>query len=234
MKTYVIHVSDALEREVHIKTQINNKKLDYVFVNEGDKKDLYKPILEKYFTGPLCQASAATSCAYKHILAYEDMLANNTELALVLEDDIFLSENFSEALAKTILEIKRRNLQNFIVSLEDSNLRYVKGSERNKNQLLYKNNHGRMTGAYLTDRAAALKMMQEINKNKCAENIDWFHNRCSEKDIINIYWLHPTIATQGSLNGNISSLIGNKPGGLFRLLSFRLEKNYKKILWRLR
>jgi glycosyl transferase family 25 len=234
MKTYIIHVSDATQREVHIKGQIENKNLDHQFINDGDKKDLSEVILDRYFKGELHQCSAAASCAYKHILAYENMIANHIHLALVLEDDIFLSKNFSDLLNKAIVEIKQRNLKNFIVSLEDSSLQYVKGSERNRQQLLYKKVHGRMTGAYLVDLVAANIMMNEIEQNKCGDNIDWFHNRSSEKEIINMYWMHPTIATQGSLTGSISSLIDNKPSGLFRIFTFHLEKRYKKVLWRLR
>jgi glycosyl transferase family 25 len=234
MKTYIIHVSDATEREAHIKSQIENKKLNYQFINDGDKKDLSESILNKYFKGPLHQRSAAASCAYKHILAYENMIANNIDLALVLEDDIFLSDDFTDLLNKAILEIRQRNLKNFIVSLEDSSLQYVRGSERKKNQLLYKNIYGRMTGAYLVDLVAVIKMMNEIEKNKCGDNIDWFHNRSSEKGMINMYWIHPTIATQGSLTGSIASLIDDKPFGVFRIFAFQLEKRYKKVLWRLR
>ncbi len=78
MKTYIIHVSDAYERENFIKKEVQGKDLDVVMVTDGDKKDLKPQIIEKYFKKSLAKVSGATSCAYKHVLAYEYILQNNS------------------------------------------------------------------------------------------------------------------------------------------------------------
>lgn len=39
MKSYIIHVSDAYEREQHMKKQLKGKKLNSIFVTAGDMKD---------------------------------------------------------------------------------------------------------------------------------------------------------------------------------------------------
>ncbi|MEP7197378.1 MAG: glycosyltransferase family 25 protein [Saprospiraceae bacterium] len=234
MKTYVIHVSTAIDREKHMIDQLNKKGLEGIFINQGDIKDLTLEVLDKYFSGVMKSAIGSTSCPYKHILAYEQIQQSGEEYALILEDDIFLEQNFLPGLKKIIFEIKERKLNNLIVSLEDSSLNYVKGSELKNNYSLYKKNYGRMAAAYLVDRIAVQNMIKEIETNKCGWPIDWFHNYCSDKNIINIFWVHPTIAIQGSLNGQIKSLIDNSPSNYFRIISFKLQRVYKRILWKLR
>lgn len=204
------------------------------FINYGDKKDITNETMAKLFGGELDPIINATSCAFKHILAYEKIVKNNIDVALILEDDIYLSKDFDSTLTSVLNEINENQYSNFIVSLEDSNLQFVKRSELVKNKFLYKKLHGRLTGAYLIDKLGAYNCLEEIKRNKCNRPIDWFHNESSEKQIINIFWINNPIATQGSLMGTIKSLIDDKPYNFTRIISFKLQKIYKTILYNLR
>ena len=207
---------------------------DNFFVHDGDMDAISPTILNQFFSGELSVLSPAVSCAYKHILAYKQILNSDDEIALILEDDIFLEKDFCAKLEKIIAEIKERKLANFLISLEDSSLRYVKGSLLKINTMLYKAPYGRMTGAYLIDKKCAQNMVDEIIKNKCHLTIDWYHNHCSDIGLMTIYWVHPTIAIQGSLYGKIPSLIDGKKHGKIRAFAFSLTRIYKKILFSLR
>src|ERR1035437_2448504 len=231
VKTYIIHVSDAFEREIYIKKQIANKELDCTFILDGDKKDLTTHIISDYFKEPLNSVSNVSSCAYKHILAYEQIVNNAIEFALILEDDISFYRNFKTQFNLICAEIKSRNIRKYIISLEDSNLQYVKKSKRIQNTFLYKKPNGRMAGAYLIDNECARNILLEIKNNKCFLPIDWFHNHSSNNNLISIYWSHPALAIQGSLNGEMPSMIDNKKFGYTRILLFRIQKAYKKILY---
>lgn len=235
IRTYIINVSTNEARRQHMLQQIAQKPClqDYHFVHKGDISDLSPEVMSTYFGGELEHPGPAASCAYKHILVYEEMIGQHCDIALVLEDDIYLDPPFCAMLERTLKEIKERKLQNFVISLEDSNLRYVKGSERRKGQLLYKKVLGRMTGAYLVDKACALTMQEEWTRNKCNLPSDWFHNHCSQQGLIDMLWLHPTIATQGSLNGKIRSIIDQKKTGSFRVVSFKLTRLVRKLIHRL-
>lgn len=204
------HVSDAIERERHIKFQLSKFQLDAVFINEGDKKDLTTFILQQYFSGSMQKVSAATSCAYKHLLSYQKLLKTNEDVCLVLEDDVILYKNFASKISEILAEIKKEKMSGFIISLEDSALEYVGGRELKKGILLYEKSRGRMTGAYLIDQLAAKNILEFIEDEKCALPIDWFHNLYAKKGLLKIYWSHPTIAVQGSLDGSITSLIDHK------------------------
>lgn len=192
-------------------------------------------IIKENFGGELEFLSPALSCAYKHLLVYYQLQDDaENDIYLVLEDDIVLYSNFCQKLNIIIEEIKSRNLSNFIISIEDSMLRYVKRSNRKKEIVLYPEKHGRLAGAYLMDKKAANNLLEEMNRNKCCRPIDWFHNHCSEIGLINIYWSHPTIAIQGSLNGMFPSTIDNKKFGISRIFKFQLTRAYKKILYAFR
>ena len=67
-------------------------------------------------------------------------------------------------------------MKKFLISLEESNLKYVRKSERKEDSLLYKKPIGRMAGAYLMDTICAQALINEIENNKCNLAIDWFHN----------------------------------------------------------
>jgi len=230
-KTYIIHVSDALEREIYIKKQIGNKEFDSIFIVDGDKKDLTPQIISNYFIEPLNNVSNVSSCAYKHILAYEKIVNDSIDYALILEDDISFYKNFKPQFELLCNEIKAKKIHNCLISLEDSNLQYVKKSEKINNSYLYKKPNGRMAGAYIIDNECAKNILLEIKNNKCSQPIDWFHNQCANKDLISIYWCHPAIAIQGSLNGAMPSMIDDKKFGYTRIVLFSIQKAYKKMLY---
>ena len=234
LKTYIIHVSDDYEREAHVKSQLEGKDLDTTFILEGDKKDLTEDVLSTYFTGNRKNVSNSTSCAYKHILAYEKIIENKDDFALVLEDDIVSYRGFSKNLIKFVNEIKKDDLKNFIISLEDSMLVYIKRSERIKNKFIYPKERGRYAGAYLIDYDAASNILQLIDEEKCAIPIDWYHDDCGKKGVLNIYWSQPTIAVQNSHIGSMATLLDKKTSGVFRMLSFYAQKAYKRLLYNLR
>ena len=179
------------------------------------------------------------SCTYKHLLAYRGIVENNISYGIVFENDIVLSKKFNEIIAAALEEIKKRNLKNFVVSLEDSMLRYVPASKRIKGQLIYRNpGMIRFAGAYLFDRQYAQNMTADVDKNGCDDVIDWFINHRDRRGLVDIYWLHPTIATGGTSCGRLSSYFEcRRHAGLLRLarkLSFNVQRLYKKFLWRLR
>jgi len=241
---YIVHVKTAHEREKHMLSQIGNLPFKFKFILAGDQEDLTAEIKNSYFTQSMqeCYSKGAISCTYKHILALEDMIKNNISYGIIFENDIFLSGNFTNAVNKAIAEVKERNIKNFYLSLEDSLLVFVKGSERVKGRTVYKIERGkynvkngyntRCAGAYIVDLEAAKSVVEEVKKNKCAQVSDWFWTHLVSSNIVDLYYLHPTVASQGSHNGRLGSLFAgvNRRGRL----SYYIQKAYKRLLWRLR
>lgn len=231
MKTYIIHVSSAYEREKHMQRQLEGKQLDVQYINHGDIKDLNSDIFDAYFSEHMARPDSGTSCAFKHILAYIEIANGDDDVAMVLEDDIYFYPNH-ELLFDFVKEIKNRKLNNFLISLEDSNSRYVERSRRKKDTYIYDATCGRLAGGYLIDKEAAKNILKYIEQNKVDMPIDWFHNQCVENDVMKIYWVHPTIAVQGSLNGTINSMIEKGVNfGSWDVIRFKIKQAYKKLLY---
>jgi len=231
MKTFVIHVSDAFEREKHIKNELKNRNLDIEFILKGDIKDLSEKILTHYFQGNMKEIRGAVSCAYKHILACEKVVNQKDDVVLILEDDIYCYSNFNNMLSKIQSEIKNRNLSNFIISIEDSTLRYIPRSKRKKGQYLYRENRTRTNVGFLIDKLAAQQILDAIKNVKVNRPIDLYYDKLVEKEKINMYWSQPAMMCQGSIDGSIKTLIGEKRLGFIRNTSYRLQKQYKRLLY---
>lgn len=231
LRTYIIHVSDHLQREQHIKGQVESLALDTAFVNEGDISDLSREKLEKYFKGNMARPSATSSCAFKHLLAFERIIAENIDHALILEDDIIFYPNSDNIINRILQETKRHDINNYILSLEDSTLKYIGRSARIPGRVLYPKIRIRLAGAYIIDQLAARHILSYIKQHKCDIPIDLFIDDCSRKEIVDVYWSQPTVAVQGSLLGNIPTLIDDKPSGLFRIISFKTQRIYKRLLY---
>lgn len=173
-----------------------------------------------------------TSCATKHLIAYERILKGKQNYGLILEDDIKLFDDFNLYVKKCLKTLEMKKISKIFISLEDSNLKYVRRSEKKKNKLLYSKEKGRLAGAYMIDKRAANNMLTYIKNNKSNIPIDWFHNICAEKKLIDIYWIDPPIARQASLSGDLPSLLTEKrTNNLKRKIEFNLQKWYKKILY---
>ncbi|MCR9153722.1 MAG: glycosyltransferase family 25 protein [Bacteroidetes bacterium] len=234
LKTYIVHVASFTERRKQLDKHLaNNPFLDPQFILEGDIADLNDTILDRYFKGRMHAKAAGASCVYKHLRAFENLVEKD-EMALILEDDIHLNKNFTKQIKKVIAEAKARKLEGFIISLDDSILRYVKGSERVKGQLLYKKQADRFAGCYLMDKKAAKAMLEECYTHKIGTPVDHYQSHCARKGLIDVYWAHPTIAVQGSLMGSFQSELGKKRLGKMNVLSFKIQRIYKRLLYRLR
>ena len=170
-------------------------------------------------------------CTISHFLAYEIILSDGLEGALVLEDDILLHKNFKTQFEQSIKEYQR-NYQNqkIIISYEDSPLWFVPRSQREKGRMLYPGCRDRLSGAYFINNYAAKAILDELQTKRCDRAIDLYHYQLIQEKIINYLWCHPTIATQGTATGLFeTSLSSNRKK--MRKLSWFFQKNYKLLLY---
>jgi len=230
VQVYVIHVASAVARARHIQAQLDRHGLAAEFVLEGDVAALTQADMERWFREPMNQINPGTSCVFKHLMACRRLLETDRSWALVFEDDIRLRASFGAVMAKALDELKQVE-PGCLVSLEDSNLRYVPRSQRQPGRTVYPHFKGRLAGAYLIDRTAAQNLVARATTEKLSEPMDWFHNRCAREGDFKVYWLHPPVAVQGSLDGSIGSTLDDKPSGWTRIVAFHAERVYKRLLY---
>lgn len=233
----VLHVKHGYEdRARNIEAIMNGLGISFEYITDGDMDDITPEIMDRYFSGIMHKIFAPTSCTLKHFYAYEYILKYNLPGALILEDDMVLYNNFIPIFNKCMQERHRRDLENILISFEDSNLSFVPRSQRVKGLHLYKGSRDRFAGCYYISNVCARQIMQYVNDNKCDLPIDCFHNALRVRIGLPYYWCHPTIATQGSHTGLFRSSISEKSAKRqnYRKITWHIKLAYKKALYWLR
>lgn len=233
MKIYVIHPDRLKERGEHIDRMMKSLGMDYEFVNEGHDEDHIQALLDQYMKDgreQLHRSIPRALCTVSHFLAYERIVAEGLEGALVLEDDIALDKNFVPRFEQSISEYRKDYAErNIFISYEDSALRFVPRSQREMGRMLYPARKGRMAGCYFINFNAAKAILEQLKVERCDLAIDWYHNDLIDKGLLECLWCQPTIATQGTFSGAFRSSLNND--GPFVHLRWLFKKNYKKLLY---
>jgi glycosyl transferase family 25 len=160
------------------------------------------------------------------------MLQNKDQLALIFENDPFFINHFEERIAAIVAEAKQLDA-GFIVSMENTTLKYPSRKLLQKGKYLYPAQFGRCAGAYLIDQTAVRNIMEDLKVKKCAQVIDWWHNDMIKRGVVRMYWAHPPVIEQGSHNGKMHSTISSKAQNWVRRIGWISQKYYKTYFLRL-
>jgi len=230
IQVFVLHVKKGYEaREQHMRSELQKHRMDADWVLDHDIPDLNAEFLAKWFRGDMQKPCAATSCAAKHLEAWQRLRKSDAKGALVLEDDIFLDPNFRASLQAILRETSDRHRLDgkpYVLSLENSLLRFVPKSEREDGRWLYPQKLIRCAGAYYLSREAAIAFTDKAAATGITGPADWWMNEFFPA-AISLYWSHPTLAEQGSHNGLFKSGIDQKKQGFMRRLSWNVQRWFK-------
>jgi len=231
---YIVHAKRGYEiHEQRINEIFGKLKLDYEFVTDGDISNFTPELLQKYFCPEIETklSKGIISCTLNHILSYEKMVKNQNQLALVFENDPFFLGDFIKKVKQIAVEAKDLK-PGFIISLENTTLRFPDFRKVKKGNHIYEADFGRAAGAYLIDLEAAKNILEDLNTQKCCQVIDWWHNTMIDRKVIKMYWAHPAFVEQGSHNGMLSSTISSKKKSYGRRLRWKAQKFYKLYIYR--
>jgi glycosyl transferase, family 25 len=232
---YVVHgIQGYEEREKMLLSLLKNQyTIDFQFVTESADTVINDRWIKQYFKEDIRQilSSGALFCTLVHILCYENIIKNDQKNAIIFENDVCFLGDFVTKIKPIIKESQQLD-EGFIISLENSTLRFPSWRKIKKGKLLYEAASGRCAGAYLLDKKAAQKMLDDLKINKCQLVIDWWHNDLIERKIVKMYWAHPPITEQGSFNGKLPSTISARPRGNIRTIRWEIQKFYKTYLLR--
>ncbi|MCR5643182.1 MAG: glycosyltransferase family 25 protein [Prevotella sp.] len=236
MKIFVIHPDKLKARGEHVDRMMKRLGMDYEFVNEGHSDKQIQAYLDQYMKDGREQLRHPTPralCTISHFLAYEKIVEEGLEGALVLEDDIALDKDFVSFFEQSLNEYRAYYADNpVLISYEDSSLRFVPRSKRQKGKMLYPAGKGRMAGCYFLNYLAAKAILEPLKVERSDLAIDWYHNEMIDRGIIKCLWCQPTIATQGTFSGAFSSSLSSDMK--FIRLRWFFKKNYKKLLYWIR
>ena len=207
MKIFVIHYSKLVDRKKHILEQFEKYNItDYEFIEKYDKDEITE--YESNLFDPNYKKSTM-SLHLKHNYIY-NIIAETYEYALILEDDVILSDNFIEKLNNYITQLPQDYDMLFIG--DGCNLHIEKHKLiPNKNiyeKCLYPTSWGgdgasRCSDSYIITKTCANKLCEYIDnlKDKIKLPIDWGLNEAARDNNLKVYWCEPTIVTRGTQNG---------------------------------
>lgn len=236
---YIIHALSGYEmHEERLNRLLPVTEIPFSFITKGDPSIWSEETIKKNFHPNIKQTlkTGVLSCTLNHMMAYESMIENGDEFALIFENDpYFLGgvEGFRPKVESILVEAISINAP-FIISLENTTLRFPPKSKRTKGKLLYPAQQGRAAGAYLINRMAAEAIMKDLRINKCDTVIDWWHNDMISRSIVKMYWAHPVLTEQGSHNGKLHAGISSKKASIFRQFKWNIQKAYKIFLSNIR
>ena len=231
---YIVHAKKGYEiHEQRINQIFGGLNLKYEFVTDGDVSNFNADFLQKYFCRDIEKklSKGVLSCTLNHILSYEKMVKNNNKYALVFENDPFFLGDFIKKIKRVAVEANSIE-PGFIISLENTTLKFPDFRKVIKGKYLYEARYGRAAGAYLIDLKAAKDILEDLKREKCCQVIDWWHNSLIDRKIIKMYWAHPALVEQGSHNGLMSSTISSKKKSAGRRFRWKAQKFYKMYIYR--
>lgn len=230
-RIYVINVRAFEDRRRHVLAELARFGLDCEFIHEFDAVDLTPELDVRYF--PRTSLSTGQkSCALKHVAALERIVARSQRAALVLEDDVVLSDEFPEGLAAALSEAARYPEPHVIFIGSGGNF-YTPRSQRKPGQRLYPALRGRFADSYIIGSEAAAMRLDWIRSKGIAEPID---NQFQSIDLalgIRMLWLEEPVVEQGSKNGMFETVLEQAPPRPIQRFLFAWEKFRRKYLYQL-
>lgn len=167
MKTYVVNMTKDTEKRAQIESQLaNHPELEYRIwkavegrkLTAQEQREMIHPeFYERY--GRTATLPAA-GCSLSHIGIYRDMIDNNTQYALVLEDDAILSSDLKIDSIIRLLETEEP-----VAILLTPDFWYHRNAEKvivDSSHNMFRLNDGYMTSGYAINRAAAQQIVTRI------------------------------------------------------------------------
>ena len=222
---YVVSVKSFTDRHELLKRQAKQHGLRLQFIWEHDADDLSLDDLSKvrWRAMPL----KSISCALKHLEAQRKLLETDHDIALVLEDDVLLFDDFGKRLLETLALVEE---------LCKPWLVFLGGMDNSLDSRFFVNDRLRLIESPITTAEAYL-----INRSGCELRLKWLDcntipkpadHLLKELDMllgISQFRVSIPFVTQGSITGlfptSLDSSRGKKP-------SWYLSARYRWNRWR--
>lgn len=192
MKIFVAHYSKLVERKNHIIEMFKRQGItEYEFIENFDKESLTEEELSIFSNLNLSEISLFL----KHIYIYKKIIEKYDE-ALVVEDDIVMCDNFMNQLQKYKTQVPK---DYDIVYLGNGCNLHVDSKVIRPSQHIYeiKDKRSKCTDSYLIQKKACIQLVEYFEK-EIHLSIDWWLTEASKSKYLSIFWVEPTLVTQGS------------------------------------
>lgn len=222
-KIYVLHYTKLTKRKENLQKQFRHFGIDVEYITLFDQEELNEELIAKNYDsskesydkkihpvyGPLSTPhrllnKAEISCTLKHKLAIQKISKECENYGLILEDDIFLADNFVE-LFDSFLSSTPPDWDAIFMGC-CAGLR-VPVENIKENVHAYKKNHPASKGgdSYLLKKELATKISRTMDKFVTIS--DWELSYQFHTHNANVYWWEPPLVIQGSEHGVYKSTL---------------------------
>lgn len=216
-KVFVISVKSGFEnRQAFINKQMKEFGIEFEYMLKFDINDRESDEVKNHYFGiDTCEKiNAKQSLVLKHLEVLREIKKRNIDCAIIFEDDVILDSNFLEVFSNAMSEYSALKPLS-IVSLGHANHSYVPKSQLLSNKYLYLASSLRCTDSLLIRNQESIVVLNYIDQyisdgNKISLAVDSFYDYIFPIIGISCFWLHPTIVTQGSMNGMFASVLDQK------------------------
>lgn len=204
LTVYVTHYKPLVNRKVFMDQQFLEQNIKGIYITDYDKEELNEEDLNR-FRRPY-MSNGEISLFLKHVESWKQIIESKTSYSIVFEDDAILNSEFNSKFNNYML-LAPANFD--IIFLGDGC--QLHGS---LDIVFTKTFATRCTDSMVISKKCAQKLYMFFNlryikyKNESTPvewAIDHWLNYAIKLLSLNIYWVEPTIVTQGSQNGKFSS-----------------------------
>jgi GR25 family glycosyltransferase involved in LPS biosynthesis len=199
MKIYVLHCGNLTKRKKHILEQFRIHNIsNFEFIEKYNVSEITD---EECSIFDVNYKKTKMSLFLKHIYCYKLIIRDNdTDVSLIFEDDVILSDDFNDILCKYIKELPKDYNMLFIGS--GYNL-HIDKQKLIDDKHIYENPYTRCTDSYIITTKCAKIICEHIANcnDKINLPIDFWLNKVIADNKLKVYWSEPTIVSQGSQTG---------------------------------
>jgi len=191
MKFFVIHYTPLVERRVHIVKELDKAGIkDYTFILSKDRERLTQEDVSKFAN----ISPSETSLFCKHVEVFKAASGLDDDMAVVLEDDSVLCDDFLKNLDKCLTQLKTEQWD-ILFAGECCGLH----CQVDKHELVKRTTKSRGTGLYVLNVGAGKRIYEIFTRQmKILMTVDHWFNQINPIFKLNYFWSEPTLVKQGS------------------------------------
>jgi len=215
---YIIHYTPLKNRRKYLESKLKIEKIPHEFITNFDRENLKSKQLKVCNLNKLSLANCAINLA--HIEAYRRICYSLHSYNLILEDDVLLSSSFRFRLDKSLKNLPLDYDMLFIGNGCYFHIPFLKRLLNPFQRIFLKGNQAsswggdgatRCVDSYFMSQHCAKKIIAYVESlplGSVGENIDLWLNQVIRKLDLKVYWLEPTLVTQGTQTGAYQSSHG--------------------------
>ena len=213
LKVFIIHYTPLTDRKQFLDVEMIRHSLEHEYIRCYDREDLTNHDLSIFDMNKVRLSEC--SLIRKHIDAYCRIVSSPFEHNIILEDDVILSNGFRNKIETGLLQLPHDYDMLFI---GDGCGLHIPESDQHPGKVIYKkcreptewggDGATRCTDSYFVSRNCARKLIKyvmELGNMAIQKPADWWLNQVIRDLKLEVYWMEPTIVTQGSNTGKYSS-----------------------------